>query len=649
MNINTAVLSIGVLFFCGISFSQTKNEIKDIKKELNLNKVQVLKSEINTYNSKLKNKIEQATAKGFTTDKLINGKLYTIVGFYENKPIYQTINNIDAATSTRANFLWQGGSLGLNLEGQNMTIGIWDQHRTRKDHVEFVTNGTSRVILGDATPFDQDDFGSHGTHVGGTMVAAGVDADAKGMAPKATLVSYNWDDDLNEVQTEITNNGLLISNHSYGIPVVDDNGNQNAPTWLMGNYDTQARLWDLMANTSPYYLMVVSAGNDGNSNYSGGLKSGYDKLTGEKNAKNNLVVGNAQDASVNSSSGDLLFPVFINQGSSQGPSDDGRIKPDVVGNGTQLYSPVDASTSSYATFSGTSMAAPNVAGTLLLVQQHYNNIKGDYLFASTLKGLAIHTADDLGSTGPDATFGWGLVNSKKAVELINASTIDEARIEYNQLSNGDNFSFEVKKKLNEDLKVTIVWNDPAGTARDGQLNNSTSALVNDLDLRVINKSNSNISLPWKLNLSDVAAAATKGDNQVDNVENIIIDSNDDGIYEIKITHKGTLNNPQNVSIIVSGVQYTDLNSQSISLDEKIIKVWPNPVRKSQALNIDMTELVDNVQTISLYDLQGRLVIRNLIKDNNKITTLDTQHLQTGMYVLEINTPSSKIQKKIIIK
>lgn len=649
MNINTAVLSIGVLFFCGISFSQTKNEIRDIKKELNLNKVQVLKSEINTYNSKLKNKIEQATAKGFTTDKLINGKLYTIVGFYENKPIYQTINNIDAATSTRANFLWQGGSLGLNLEGQNMTIGIWDQHRTRKDHVEFVTNGTSRVILGDATPFDQDDFGSHGTHVGGTMVAAGVDADAKGMAPKATLVSYNWDDDLNEVQTEITNNGLLISNHSYGIPVLDDNGNQNAPTWLMGNYDTQARLWDLMANTSPYYLMVVSAGNDGNSNYSGGLKSGYDKLTGEKNAKNNLVVGNAQDASVNSSSGDLLFPVFINQGSSQGPSDDGRIKPDVVGNGTQLYSPVDASTSSYATFSGTSMAAPNVAGTLLLVQQHYNNIKGDYLFASTLKGLAIHTADDLGSTGPDATFGWGLVNSKKAVELINASTIDEARIEYNQLSNGDNFSFEVKKKLNEDLKVTIVWNDPAGTARDGQLNNSTSALVNDLDLRVINKSNSNISLPWKLNLSDVAAAATKGDNQVDNVENIIIDSNDDGIYEIKITHKGTLNNPQNVSIIVSGVQYTDLNSQSISLDEKIIKVWPNPVRKSQALNIDMTELVDNVQTISLYDLQGRLVIRNLIKDNNKITTLNTQHLQTGMYVLEINTPSSKIQKKIIIK
>ena len=62
----------------------------------------------------------------------------------------------------------------------------------------------------------------------------------------------------------------------------------------------------------------------------------------------------------------------------------------------------------------------------------------------------------------------------------------------------------------------IVWNDPAGEVIEEDLNNPTPALVNDLDLRVTSESET--FFPWKLSLDDVSAAATKGDNSVDNVE-----------------------------------------------------------------------------------------------------------------------------------
>ncbi|WP_245688822.1 hypothetical protein [Riemerella columbipharyngis] len=58
-------------------------------------------------------------------------------------------------------------------------------------------------------------------------------------------------------------------------------------------------------------------------------------------------------------------------------------------------------------------------------------------------------------------------------------------------------------------------------------------LVNDLDVRVY-KDNAEVGLPWRLDPANPAQAAAKGDNNIDNVEQIVIDSPEAGaVYTIK--------------------------------------------------------------------------------------------------------------------
>src|SRR5690606_2538276 len=103
----------------------------------------------------------------------------------------------------------------------------------------------------------------------------------------------------------------------------------------MGDYDSESVTLDDAAFNAPYYFMVRAYGNSGADSYTGGIAKGYDKLTFEKNAKNNLVLANAN--SFVSPTG-VLLNVVINSSSSQGPSDDGRVKPDIAGDGTNLLS-----------------------------------------------------------------------------------------------------------------------------------------------------------------------------------------------------------------------------------------------------------------------------------------------------------------------
>src|SRR5690606_22402814 len=161
-----------------------------------------------------------------------------------------------------------------------------------------------------------------------------------------------------------------------------------------------------------------------------------------------------------------LISVSINSSSSQGPTDDRRIKPDITGNGTNVTSTISSGDNATGSLSGTSMSSPNVAGTLLLLQQHFHNITNSYMKAATLKGLACHTADDAGVTGPDPKFGWGLLNAKKAAETITNNGLT-SWISEDNLTQLSVFTKSVVASGTEPLIVSITWTDVPGEANNG--------------------------------------------------------------------------------------------------------------------------------------------------------------------------------------
>jgi hypothetical protein len=216
-----------------------------------------------------------------------------------------------------------------------------------------------------------------------------------------------------------------------------------------------------------------------------------------------------------------------------------------MGNGTGLFSTYESSDTAYNSISGTSMASPNVAGSLLLLQEHYNNLNGNFMLASTLKGLALHTADDVDIEGPDPNVGWGLMNTKVAAETITKKGF-ESWISEESLSNGETFTIKLKSDGFNPLLASISWTDKPGQLSTGT-NSSTPALVNDLDIRITKDSEE--FMPWRLT---GVYSNEKGDNLVDPFERVDVE-NASGEYTITVTHKGTLAEDQNFSLVVTGI------------------------------------------------------------------------------------------------
>lgn len=540
-----------------------------------------------SYHKKKKLALEQAIRKGWTIRKHLDSS--NVIELQEidptGHPVYYISINIDAADTISADELWPGGSLNLNLSGNGMKIGVWETGAVRTSHQEF--GGRATQIDG-ATDYDE-----HATHVAGTLAASGVDPKAKGMAYEADLDAYEWNNDQAEMALAASN-GLLISNHSYGTLSGWYHGNYqgNGAGWYwfgntridpdedfkFGFYNTGVRKWDEIAFSYPHYLIVKGAGNDrddgmpsaGASYYildpvsgtwtrsteprdADGGKEGYDTIDSYGNAKNVLTVGAVDDIHNGYS---YLSDAVMSGFSSWGPTDDGRIKPDICANGVNIYSADRSGDAAYKVMSGTSMAAPNAAGALLLLQQHHQNIdSGNAMLSSTLKALAIHTADEAGpDPGPDYMFGWGVMNAEKAADLISRKYSD-VLIQENRLYNDAAYTMDVSANGTEPLVATIVWTDPAGTPVSPiSIDPPDAMLVNDLDMRIIDN-NSVEYAPWVLNPDAPASAAATGDNFRDNVEQIRIDNPDAAVYSIEITHKGALKDgaPQHFSLIVSGI------------------------------------------------------------------------------------------------
>ncbi|MCH2034079.1 MAG: S8 family serine peptidase [Tenacibaculum sp.] len=545
------LLSAGMLVFASNAFAQSKEQIQKIRSEYDLVKLQTIQKNLQTKeNLQKKEAMRIAQQKGWkTTIKKEDGTFMELQRVVNGKPIYYTTFNVDAAKSTRTDHLHSGGSLGLNLMGQGLTANVWDGGGTRNTHQEFDgAGGNNRVTTIDGSTLNGNSF--HAQHVTGTIVASGVVANAKGMAPHAKARTADWNNDKSEATTE-TGNGMIISNHSYGFAFRNQFGQVQLPQNYFGGYIEESRDWDEILFNAPNYLMVVAAGNDGNDNTAnqnptGG--SGWDKLTGHSTSKNNLVVANAQDANIDANGN--LVSVSINSSSSEGPTDDMRIKPDITGNGTGVYSTYDNSDSAYNSITGTSMASPNVAGSLLLLQQHYGNLNsGGLMRAATLKGLALHTADDAGAAGPDAVFGWGLLNTKRAAQTITANG-NGSKIEELTLNSGQSYTITVDSDGTSPLLASISWTDRPGTA-NSTVNSTTPVLVNDLDIRVTKGGTT--YFPYELTGPTTSA---QQDNNVDPYERVDVNGAS-GTYTITVTNKGTLvGGSQAFSLIVTGVTGT---------------------------------------------------------------------------------------------
>ncbi|MFC4231637.1 S8 family serine peptidase [Parasediminibacterium paludis] len=530
-----------------------------------------------------------------------NGNKAYLVGVTTNgqPKYYAAYNNTIAAATTRASQLWAGGASGLNLSGSSAflknKLAIWDGGQVMPTHKELI----GRITQKDSTT----PVIAHATHVTGTLMASGVNPIAKGMAYNLQgIIAYDFYNDLAEITAEAGN--IIISNHSYGViagwlynSAPSDGSPARWEFWgrpnenedvNFGYYDDDTKSLDAIAYNAPYYLYVKAAGNNRNQNgppvgtpyyrwdandsmvaagnRPAGISSndGYDILPTNANAKNILTVG-----AVNGIANGYTKPsdVVMSSFSSWGPTDDGRIKPDLVADGVAVTSCVNNNDSAYATYSGTSMASPNAAGSLLLLQEYYAQLKaGTFMRSATLKGLAIHTAEEAGdTTGPDYRFGWGLLNVEKAAGVIKEAVTNNNTGKHllyeNVLTNGGTFTKTIVANGNDPLVATICWTDVSAnvTPYANALNDTTSKLVNDLDMRITK--NGSTYYPWILDPANPAKAATKGDNRRDNVERINIDSAKAGdTYTITITHKGTLTNgSQAYSLLVSGVGGTPTN------------------------------------------------------------------------------------------
>ena len=547
---------------------------------------------------------------------------------------------------------------GLNLTGTNVTLALWEvDGGVRTNHIEFGT----RVRQRDSAALDTTGHATQvaGTMAaGGVGSIFGSFYEARGVAYQAKAFAYDTKFFKTERESaaagDATNPPVFLGNQSWGAIsgwrqeniVYQGNRITNAWVWYgpsqtnfvedyqfgfytpADQFDTGCTQIDQFHQAeATRHLMVYACGNDrlqGPTNSPGtyyrrvgtnyvtdtatrdwldGDEGGYDSLVAPGTAKNVLTVGACEDVYWVSNNffifgfgpGANAVPASF---SGAGPTDDGRLKPDLAAVGTPnlalryalgevitnqgvqyilgLISPNATSTNQYNGFArGTSFAAPGVVGELGLVLQRRAQLypgltnAADAWLNSTLKAIAMDTCDDVGAEGPDYRLGHGIANARSAVERVGqdyalgrGSLIKEFTLAPTQ-----SVSWIVTSAGARPLSATGAWSDPAGPALTSVTNADpvNPMLVNNIDIRVERVGATNVYLPWVLNpdltnkTSAVrGAAATRGVDNRNNVERVSIASPPAADYRITVTHSGGLpGNPapttQKISVTLGGV------------------------------------------------------------------------------------------------
>ncbi|MDV7696736.1 S8 family serine peptidase [Chryseobacterium soli] len=556
-----SILGIAVFFFFS-SYGQTKGELKENPEE---REIQAFQSKIKDYGQKQKNEVQRLKGLGHKEFISEKGNEKQLIGSDENgKPMYYTTLNAGAAKMTKADNLYTGGGLGLNITGNNMVIGQWDYSKPRTTH-ELLSG---KITYNSA---QNQTISRHSTNIAGTLAGNNGEAEARGIAYEAKINAYDWVDDVSEMLSEAYNgtNGILVANNSYGFDPM------YLQPYQFGKYNVTAQSWDNLMYLKPYLQIVKAAGNareiDPSIVPQVSAKHGYDLLEGAGISKNVLVVASAKkNANMNS---DEAFDVSTF--SSYGPTDDGRIKPDICAPGEDIYSSIETYDAAYGTYRGTSSAAAVVSGIVTLLQQYYKSVSPSqkYMLSSTVRALLAHTANDKGTEGPDYIYGWGLADTKRAASAIHDNIegiIDGDKkstlIKEVTLNQGNKYTlYVVPYESTQPLSATISWTDPQGNLVSNVVDLNSPNLINDLDLKIV-KINSNGTestyYPWKLGgMSNVTGAATNtSTNDVDTIERVDIKNPEKVTYKIIVSPKTNITpllpgGNQVFSIVVSNVDF----------------------------------------------------------------------------------------------
>ncbi|MCK4661146.1 MAG: S8 family serine peptidase, partial [Phycisphaerae bacterium] len=329
-----------------------------------------------------------------------------------------------------------------------------------------------------------------------------------------------------------------ISNNSIGT-----NTAQNGyPCEWEGDYGATAQLIDTIVRgdgSNPLFnepFRVVWA--NGNERNSGRCGIAYLTTAPPACAKNHITVGavNSNDDSVT-------------HFTSWGPTDDGRLKPDIAAPGCQIG--VDegvtscsvATDTAYSVMCGTSMASPTVCGLSALLLQDFRvhfPERPDFR-NSTLKILLAHNAEDIENPGPDFKTGYGSVRIQRTVDFMRTGNFIEEVIDHGA-------SYPLMVVVGEgdtQFKVTLAWDDVPGAV------NTVPELVNDLDLRVFDPTGQQ-HFPWTLDPGDGNAPAVQTVlDHVNNIEQVAVSDPLPGVWLVDVYAHNVPQGPQPFSLCAS--------------------------------------------------------------------------------------------------
>ncbi|MEO6583906.1 MAG: S8 family peptidase [Ferruginibacter sp.] len=387
------------------------------------------------------------------------------------------INNLDLAVnliSTAHNTFpqWNGNGLTFSLKENKPDTADIDLAG------RYITTHLASKIIS-----------SHATNMA-TMITGGGNSWylGKGAAWAANLTASDFANLLPDPVSTLQQYNISVQNHSYGVGVENF-------------YGADASLYDAsLLNNS--LLHVFSSGNSGNLAATTGTYAGingFANLTGSfKMAKNIITVG-ATDSFHN-----------IVTLSSKGPAHDGRVKPELVAFGID----------------GSSGSAALTSGVALLIQQQYKGLYGDLPANALLKSILLNSADDRGTKEVDYANGFGSLNAIAALR-----NVANQRFLKGNILNGSAQLFVISVPAGlKKLKATLVWNDPPANA------NATKALINDLDLEMVNIATNEKWLPWVLNsypnADSLRLPATRKRDSLNNVEQITLENPSAGTYQL---------------------------------------------------------------------------------------------------------------------